>query len=92
MTKKEFEDTARATIENAMAEYGGVAGCFFVTASPKGQLNSFIGGSMDRIADALATVGLDEAQVATLLRASIRRMNKLKIDRMNDKIYPFKAK
>lgn len=92
MTKKEFEDNARATIENALAEYGGVAGCFFVTASAKGKLNTFIGGSMDKIADALATVGLDEAQVATLLRASIRRMNKLKIDRINDKIYPFKAK
>lgn len=92
MTRMEFEQSARETIMNALAEYGGVAGCVFVCVSPKGRMNTLICGSPDKIADALASIGADEAQFATLLRASIRRMNKLKIDRINDKIYPFKAK
>lgn len=86
MTKKEFEERVRATLENALAEYGGVAGVFFVCVSPKGRMNTLIGGSSDKLADALATAGADEVLVAGLLRSSIRRMNRLKIDRMFENI------
>lgn len=86
MTKKEFEVFARATMERALAEYGGVAGCLFLCVSPKGRMNTFIGGSPDKIVDGLATAGADAVQVANLLRASIRRMNRLKRDRMFENI------
>lgn len=86
MTKKEFEEYTRETIERALAEYGGVAGCLFLCVSPQGRMNTLIGGSPDKIADALATAGADAVQVAKLLRASIRRMNMLIRDRMSENI------